>query len=525
MNTFEFIRIPAEIVPDREALVYERRRYTFAQLEQQAVALAAGLRTRGVGPGHVVAALDTNSDRYVLAFYAAALLGATFVPLNFRARQDELAHVLAIAKVQTILAGEHYHALAAAAGSEIPTLRQFLSLDGAAPGWVAFQALPIPGASLDPVEVEDEDVNVIIFTSGTTFHSKGVLLRYADFSHYVLASAAPPAEDDRFAQLLVAPFYHIAGLTAILRAPYSGRRMVLLRQFEPIAWLEAVQAERITHAFVVPTMLKRLVDEPSFHAHDLSSLEVLAYGAAPTPPSVLHKALDLFPRTVGFVNTYGQTETTATVAMLWPEDHRLVGTPEEIELKRIRLSSVGKPLPDVQLRVVDEQHSPLPPHHVGELAIRTPRTMKGYLSDDGDKVYPPVQDDEGWLYTSDLGWIDDDGYVFLAGRKSERIIRGGENISPAEVEAVLQGHPAVEDVAVFGVPDDEWGERVVAIVVLRPEARGTVEGEALIAFCRERLASFKKPEVVAFVDDLPRSPLGKVLKLVLRQRYQTITPG
>jgi acyl-CoA synthetase (AMP-forming)/AMP-acid ligase II len=286
---------------------------------------------------------------------------------------------------------------------------------------------------------------------------------------------------------------------------------VVLAQFDPTAWLDAVERERVTHAFVVPTMMKQLIDHPDFVRYDLSSLQNLSYGGAAMPFPVIRRAIELFPPSVGFVNAFGQTETTSTLTVLGPDDHRLNGPPEVVERNLKRLVSIGRPLPDVQVKVVDDDGTELPTGAVGELWVYTPRTMKGYAGTDGG-VHTPAQ--EGWLPTRDMGWIDADGYIFLAGRKDDMIIRGGENISPAEVEAVLYSHSGVEEAAVIGLPDVEWGQRVAAVVVPRADVR-LDEGE-LMEFCRQRLASFKKPEVFHFVDALPKNQMGKVLKKDLR---------
>jgi len=209
------------------------------------------------------------------------------------------------------------------------------------------------------------------------------------------------------------------------------------------------------------------------------------------------------------VNAFGQTETTSTLTVLGPEDHRLEGTAAEIEVRTKRLKSIGRPLPDVEVRIVDEAGKTLPAGEVGEIHVRTPRAMKGYA---GSKDSPFTAD--GWLPTRDLGWTDDDGYLYVAGRKDDMIIRGGENIAPAEIEAVLVSHPAVEEAAVVGVPDDEWGQRVAAFIALRPGAKATEE--ELGEFCRQRLASFKKPEVFRFLAELPKNPMGKILRRELR---------
>jgi len=294
---------------------------------------------------------------------------------------------------------------------------------------------------------------------------------------------------------------------------WTGRRLVIMPQFEPRAWLDLIERERITHAFVVPTMMKLVLDQPDLERRDLSSLEVLAYGGAPMPFPVIRRAIERLPKTVGFVNAFGQTETTSTLTVLGPEDHRLDGSPEDVERALRRLRSIGRPLPDVEVRIVDEDGRTLGAGEVGEIHVRTARAMKGYAG-----VTESAFTADGWLPTRDLGWLDEDGYLYVAGRKDDMIIRGGENIAPAEVESVLGAHPAVEEVAVVGLPDVEWGQRVGAFVVLRPGAEATAE--ALGEFCRQRLASFKKPEVIHFLPELPKNPMGKVLRRELRARVE-----
>jgi acyl-CoA synthetase (AMP-forming)/AMP-acid ligase II len=257
-------------------------------------------------------------------------------------------------------------------------------------------------------------------------------------------------------------------------------------------------------------MVKQLLDSPELPRRDLSSLQSLSYGGAAMPLSVVRRAIETFPPTVGFVNAFGQTETTSTLTILGPDDHRLQGDAAAIEAKLRRLTSIGRPLPDVELRIVDDAGRALAAGEVGEIVVRTPRVMKGYAGDAGRDVV----DADGWLRTRDMGWIDDAGYVFLAGRKDDMIIRGGENIAPAEVEATLQLHPAVDEAAVVGLPDVEWGQRVAAAVALRPGAR--VDADELVEFCRARLASFKKPEVVRFFPALPKNPMGKILRRDIR---------
>jgi acyl-CoA synthetase (AMP-forming)/AMP-acid ligase II len=251
-----------------------------------------------------------------------------------------------------------------------------------------------------------------------------------------------------------------------------------------------------------------VLDHPDFERTDLSSLEAVTYGAAPMPPSVIRRAIDAFPRTVSFAGAYGQTETTSTVAVLDPDDHRIwEGTPEEQETKLRRLRSVGRVLDDVELRVADIGGNILPPDTPGEVWLQTFRAMDGYW---GAKEKTRVTiDDEGWVHTGDMGYVDEGGYLFLVGRAGDMIIRGGENIAPDEVEAVLYEHPDVLEAGVVGVPDEEWGERVVAAVVLREGAGGV---DVLMEHCRAKLAGFKRPERILLMEELPRTSTGKLLR-------------
>jgi acyl-CoA synthetase (AMP-forming)/AMP-acid ligase II len=514
MNTVSFLTIPAGIVPEQEALVCGGQRFTYADLEARVRRLGRALAGLGVGRGTRVAALHTNSHRYVEAYYATALLGGVFIPVNYRAKQHELEHMLCASAVSVLLVGERYLPAVRALRPGLKSLRTLIGFDGAADDVLDYEALVGRAEPLDvEADVEDDDTTILMFTSGTTSLPKGAMLTYGDFTAYVTANVELADGTPRGAALLCAPLYHIAGATNMMTTLWTGRRLVVMPQFEARAWLDLVERERITHAFVVPTMLKHLLDQPDLERRDLRSLEVLAYGGAPMPFPVIRRAIERLPRSVGFVNAFGQTETTSTLTVLGPEDHRLDGGPAEVERTLRRLRSIGRPLPDVEVRIVADDGSELGIDQVGEIHVRTPRAMKGYA---GAKDSPFTAD--GWLPTRDLGWVDADGYLYVAGRKDDMIIRGGENIAPAEVEAVLGAHPAVEEVAVVGLPDVEWGQRIGAFVVLRPGERATADD--LGEFCRQRLASFKKPEVIRFLPELPKNPMGKVLRRELRAQVE-----
>jgi acyl-CoA synthetase (AMP-forming)/AMP-acid ligase II len=266
---------------------------------------------------------------------------------------------------------------------------------------------------------------------------------------------------------------------------------------------------------LVPTMLKMIIDHPEFNRYNLESLKIITYGAAPMPFEVIKKAIEKLPG-VNFINAYGQTETASTITSLGPEDHILEGTDEERHRKLKRLSSsIGKPLSDVEVKIVDEAGNPLPVLEVGEIMAKGPRIMTGYWND--EEKTAQVMTHDGWLRTGDKGWMDEDGYIFLAGRSDDMIIRGGENISPAEVESVLYSHPKIEDAAIIGIPDAKWGQVPRAIVALKQKEAATPE--EILEYCKSELAGFKRPTSVIVVDSLPRNQMGKVLKKELRKKY------
>ncbi len=516
MNLAELLEIAASMFPERELIRFDGNGISYEMFQERVARAAGALAGLGVEPGDRVAVMQTNTPAVIEALYATAMLGAVFVPLNYRAREGELAHMIGVARPRALLVGDRYVEAVREATAGLTHPPAMASIESPIAGMPLFDELVAAAEPALPEEVYEDELAVLMFTSGTTAAPKGVMLAHADLTNYVMASAEPSDEASEEAVLIAAPLYHIAGLTAVLTATFAGRRIVLMRQFEAGEWLRLCTDERVTHAFLVPTMLRRVIDHEAFGQADLSPLRVLSYGAAPMPLGLIRRAIELFPPTVGFINAFGQTETTSTVSVLGPDDHRLEGEPEEVERKLKRLTSIGRALPDVEVRITDESGQPVPPGEVGEIAIRTVRTMRGYYEQESATA-ATIRD--GWVLTRDLGWIDEDGYIYLSGRKSDMIIRGGENIAPDEIEAVLESHPDVEEAGVIGIPDEEWGERVGAVVVRRPGA--TVSEADLSEHCRQRLASFKKPEIMIFADALPRNAMGKVLRNELRARYAT----
>lgn len=516
MNTTEFLIIASAIVPERPAFIFDGQQFSFADLHQRVNRLASSLSQLGVGPGDRVATMQVNSHQSIEIYFAAAQLDAVYVPLNFRAKAEELQQMLSIAQPSMLFTGERYLPLVHGSieNGILPSQRIVL-LDGPATnGYHAYDALLQSGEAeqMHFPEAEGEDTTVIMFTAGTTGLPKGVMLTHDSFSSYLLSNVSPADPDLEETNLLTVPFYHIAGLQAALAAVYGGRTVVVMRQFEPLEWLKLAQRHRANRAMLVPTMLKHLMDHPQFGDFDLSSLDVITYGAAPMPLPLIQQAIIKFPN-ARFINAFGQTETASTITMLPPEDHVLEGSPEEVAKKLKRLTSIGVPLEDVEVMIVSEDGETVPTGNVGEIVARGSRMMKGYWRQEaatGDAIR------SGWVYTGDLAYQDEDGYIYLAGRAKDFIKRGGEMISPEEVEQVLLSHPDVDDAAVIGVPDLEWGEAVTAVVVRRSPAATEAD---LIEHCHQRLSSFKRPSSVVFVDELPRNAMGKVLKRDLREQF------
>ena len=516
MNTTEFLYIATAICPDRPFIVFEGQQWSFVQFNERVNRLANAFRELGIQQGDRIGMLQVNCPPYVETYFAAAKIGAIFVPLNIRAQSEELVHLIGNAEAAVLLTGARYFDMVKEMLPQLPSVKACISVDARKDETPFYEDL-IDSASSDEAtaEIGDDDITVLMYTAGTTGRPKGVPLRHSGFISYILGNVEPACPEIEERNLLTVPLYHVAGMQAVLAGLYGGRTLVLMRQFEVKEWLKTAQEEKVTRAMLVPTMLKWVIEDPDFHKYDLSSLGVITYGAAPMPLNVIQNAIEAMPG-VRFINAFGQTETASTITTLGPEDHIIEGTDADKEKKLKRLAaSIGRPLPDVEVKIVDEKGTALPAGEVGEIYAQGPRIMKGYWGD-ADKSAQVITTD-GWLRTGDKGWMDEDGYIYLAGRGDDMIIRGGENISPEEVEDVLHSHPKIDEAAVIGIPHPDWGQEPCAIVVLKKgEDAG---GDEVMAYCRSRLAGFKRPGSVVFIDSLPRNPMGKVLKKRLREKY------
>jgi len=513
MTFYDLFRLPLAMVPDRPIVSFDGSTQDYLGLDARARELAGGLGRLGVARGTRIAVVETNHPAWLELYLASSLLGATLIGVNYRAKSSEVAHMLRSSQAEIVIAGGRYWPLLQSVRRDVGSVHTYVRLgDDGSDAEVVYADL-FGGQPREPAAAPGGETSLVLFTSGTTALPKTVEMSHDQLCSYVRQMADPP---DLLAQpestLLCAPLYHVAGFTSLLLGLFSGRRLVLIPQFEAEEWLSAIERERVTNAFVVPTMLKQILDAPSFGQRDMSSLRRLSYGAAPMPVPLIRKAIERLPQ-VEFNNAYGQTETISTVTVLGPEDHRLTGGADAVATKIRRLASVGQPLPGIELQISDDHGNPLGTGEVGEVWLAAFGRLRPE-PDTTDAGY--AGSGHSWLRTGDLGYIDADGYLFLTGRKGDLIIRGGENIAPREVESALEQNDEIDAVAVVGVPDEQWGESIAAFVVRRP---GSALGEEdVVEFARERLASYKKPSRVFFVDELPLTATGKVARRALREK-------
>ncbi len=517
----EFLDLSAMLVPERTAIAFEGKRYSYTQLKERVNRLADSLNKLGLGKGERAAILEVNCNEYVEACFATLKVGGIFVPLNFRIREDELIYLVDKAEPKVLFVGSRYADMVNSVRSQLPSVKHFIIIGGEYEGMESYDELIASGSAEDKTfaGLKDEDIAVLIFTAGTTGFPKGVPQDHNAYSSYVLSNVDPPdMEAAPETNVLVMPLYHVAGMQALMAGIYGGRTIALMRQFDEKEWFETVQREKATRVMVVPTMLKHIVEYPDFAKYDLSSVRVITYGAAACPYEVLKKTIERFPGRA-LINAFGGTETSSTIAALRAEDQIITGkeTGAEREKKLKRLAtSIGLPMEDVEIQVRDEKGKELPAGQMGEIVVRGPRIMKGYWKDEErtEKAFTA----DGWYRTGDLGYKDEEGYIYLTGRGDDVIVRGGENIGPDEVESVLSTHPKIEEAAVIGVKDEEWGQQVRAIVRLK---KGEAASEQeIIDFCRPRLAGFKRPtSIVLVTGELPKTSTGKILRRKLRQQY------
>ncbi|MGN6128439.1 MAG: class I adenylate-forming enzyme family protein [Humibacter sp.] len=493
MNVFLLLDMLADTDPDRVVVGDRTAGLTYATLRDEARRAAGRLAAEG---GRPLVYVTVASEAYPVALFGAALAGTPFVPVSYRLAAGPLGAIIQEQSPALLVAEPDVLAL----GTEVAG-DAVLPFDA-----LGFRSSVQASEALDADAPDDDELPaVLLHTSGTTGKPKVAILRHRHLTSYVLGSVDFLSSDPDEAQLVAVPPYHIAGVAGLLTALYSGRRIVYLPNFDAAEWVRIARDQRITHAMVVPTMLARIAEVLEQSGETLPDLRNLSYGGGRMPLSVVTRALELLPH-ADFVNGYGLTETTSSIAVLGPEDHRRAVTSDDPAVRR-RLGSVGRPLPSVELIACDESGNVLGPDERGELWVRGPQVS-------GEYSHSSVTDENGWFHTNDAGWIDADGYVFVDGRLDDVIVRGGENLSPGEIEEVLTAHDAVAEAAVVGVHDDQWGEVAVAAVV--SAAGYEVTEDELKRWVAVHLRSTRVPERVLFRDALPYNETGKLLRRALK---------
>lgn len=491
MHTSLLLDIAADATPDRIAVGARADGLSCADLRTRARAVGRWLA--GFDTQHAVF-IGLNGPALPVLLFASGMANLPFVPINYRLSDEDLRKLVARTVPGVVVVDDDMAArIEEVEGVEIMLRSQF-------------DARFVTGSVDDPADMpeQDNDTAILLFTSGTTGDPKAAVLRHANLTSYVMSTVEFLGSSEDEAALVSVPPYHIAGISAVLTSIYGGRRIAYLSAFTAEDWVATAAREAISHAMVVPTMLDRILDEMDKTGETLTALRALSYGGGRMPEPTIARALDRLPN-VDFVNAYGLTETSSTIALLSAQDHRIAFASDNPDVRR-RLGSVGKPLPSVELQIRDDHGNVLGPDAHGEIYVRGEQVSGEYL-------HKRAISDDGWFATNDGGWLDGDGYLFVEGRLDDVIVRGGENISPGEIENVLRMDDNVADVAVLGLPCEKWGEKVAAVVVGKT---GTVNFEALAALVRTKLRSTKTPETWFIRTELPYNETGKLLRRVLK---------
>ena len=482
--------------PSQVALRFEDRVTDYATFDRHASQIANGLIAMGLQKGDRIAYVGKNSDWAVELALGVARAGMVLVPVIWRLAPAEIDGILRDAAAAVLFVEPAF--------SRDYGIAETIVLDEGFAGWRDAQSDAPP-----PVTVTEDDVVLQLYTSGTTGAPKGVMLSHANGIRQRRAQIeagidwllAQPGDTT----IIAMPYGHIGGVGVALGAVNSGQELIIHAEYDAGDVMDAIAAHRVRRLFLVPAAIGLMLQHPKAATADFSSIETLSYGASPIPLPLLQQAVARIG--CGFVQVYGMTETWGSIVALPPEDH-LPG-------REHKMTAAGKPLPGVEIRILDEEGNDLPPGDIGEVAIRSPNNTRGYWNKPEESAKALIGD--GWLRTGDAGILDEEGYLHIQDRIKDMIITGAENVYPAEVESAIYGHPAVADVAVIGVPDPKWGEAVKAMVVLKPGA--DCDPAAIITHARERIAGFKCPKSVDFIEALPRNPSGKILRRTLREPF------
>jgi long-chain acyl-CoA synthetase len=510
MNPIDILIKTAALFPDQEILISPEKRLTARELLDRTFRLANALLGLGLKKGDKVGVLLTNSCQSVESFDGITAAGMVRVPLNMRNSGREHLYILNNSEARAVIVGEEFTETIGSILPEAKMVTQVLCVSGTSPApMLSYEDLIAKASPKDPhVEMTDEDIHRLSYTSGTTGQPKGVVQdnRAAMMSVYnVLIDGLNIQPTDVVA--LTSPVTHASG-SMIYPHFIRGAKVVILPGFDAQLLLQTIEKERVTTLYLVPTTIIMLLNEPDLQKYDLTSLKTIRYGASPIAPEVLKKAIAAFGNV--FIQGYGLTEGSMPLTLLTKEDHIMDGSEKKLK----RLASVGREVTVAKVRIMDEGGNFLPPGEIGEIVARSDQVMREYWKN-------PTATAEtfrgGWLHTRDMGYQDEDGYLFLVDRKDDMIVSGGFNVYPKEVEDVLYMHPAVLEAAVFGVPHEKWGETVKAAVSLKKGM--TASEEEIIEFSKKHLAGYKKPTSVDFIKELPKNQNGKILRKDLKEPY------
>lgn len=511
MNVGTLFTKTARTFPDRLAIAYGNYELTYQQANERINRLANALRGLGIQKGANVAILLHNCPEFLEALFACFKAGLGSVPVNFRLHPKECSFIIDNSEAEAVILGEDFRDSLYALKGEMPRVKHYICITEPLEGMIRYESLiKDQPTNFTDEEVERDHLAWIFYTSGTTGRPKGAMLTHHNLMVMTMnffADMCPLGPED--AVLHAAPLSHGSGLYSLPNVAKGAANVILAsKSFDSSIVFKTIQRRRVTNIFMAPAMIKRLIISPEIGRYDLSSLRCINYGGAP----ILVEDLKAAVKRMGqiFVQLFGQAEAPMTISYLRKEEHLLEGTEEQMR----RLTSAGIPRTDVEVKIIDDMDRDLPPGKMGEIVVRGEVVMKGYWKNP-EATAETLRG--GWLYTGDLGIMDEKGYVYILDRAKDMIISGGENIYSREIEDVIIKHPAVLEVAVIGVPDEKWGESIKAMVSLR-EGRKATE-EEIINFCKQYLASFKKPKSVEFIDAIPKNAYGKVLKRELREKF------
>ena len=513
MNIAQGLAHTKKVFGTREAVVCGNTRYTWYDFDQRSDALARGLAALGVQRGDRVAVLMLNCHRYLELYYACARMGAAIVPLNIRMARPEIVFILNDSEAKILVVDKTF-APYATGRDTYPSVTHVVYSGGdeTPAGMINYEDVVSKGASMQESvdqEMEDDDLAGLFYTGGTTGRAKGVMLSHKNIVSNAINVIIAANYTDRDVYLHSAPMFHLADVGSTFALTMLGARHVFNPMFNPVQVLQTIQAEKITVTVLVPTMINAILNHPNVDKYDLSSIRRIVYGASPMPVELLKKGLQKWGQIFG--QGYGMTETSPLLTALDPFDHILDGTPEQVR----RLTSCGKEVLGVEVRVVDAEDEDVQPGEIGEIIARGPNVMMGYWRMPEATAAAIV---DGWMHTGDLATVDEENYIYIVDRAKDMIISGGENIYSVEVENVLYTHPAVLEAAVIGIPHETWGEAVHAVVVCKPGM--SVSAEELITHVRVQIAGYKVPRSIEFYPEaLPKSGAGKILKRDLRKKY------